>query len=209
MSGVTIPEGYDHVVLGAASLVAASGPTWTSIVTAVGTSVTGLGVFIAIYSIRDGARTRDAATAAFISARWDSPELRSARRLASEFPSREALREAYFEARKWRTLDFYAFLTELDFFEDLGTLGRLGGVSLEWIELRMRSSVLNRWDLWHVAIEAMRNTQPTAYENFGRLYDTLIMRRDYPGRWNRWCYRWNIWCHGVAMSPSPKKQKNR
>ena len=181
------------------------GPNWAEIVTGVSTAVLAVGVPFALLAVREAAKTREVAAAAALSERWDSPALREARRLAGGFRSREALRDAYLAARKDRTTNFYSFLTELDFFEDLGTLARLRGVSAQWIELRMRSSVLNRWDLWEMTIMAIRERQPTAYENFGRLRDLLILRRDYPRRWDRWCYRWNVWCHGQGIPPPRRK----
>ena len=55
-----------------------------------------------------------------------------------------------------------------NFFEDLGAMEKLGGLSLIWIRTTMQSVVLDRWELWQVTVEEHRRvaSQPTAWENF-------------------------------------------
>jgi hypothetical protein len=149
-------------------------PNWAEQVTAVATAVSALGLLSAIGAVifasrqaREARIGRHAATAVEFFRRWDEAPLVETRRLVAQFPTPEALRDAMTRFIAENSVQAYVLYRELDFFEQLGALEKHGGVDFELIKSLLGGRLIDRWQMWQPAIEAIGGRD--AYPMFDRL----------------------------------------
>jgi hypothetical protein len=158
---------------------ATPGTDWPAWITAIGTLVIASGVFIAARQVNEAKRATNIDSAVRFSSRWEADELADARIEIDKSNTKEELQQAFFAAMDNRKPERHLFLRELSFFDDLGAMEKLGGVSLQWIEATMKDMVLERWALWEPTIIELRSRQPQVrgdqptYGNFERIVRKL------------------------------------
>ncbi len=153
-------------------------PNWAEQVTAIATAVSAVGLLSAIAAVafagvqtREARIGRQAQTAVEFFRRWDEEPLVEARRLVAQFPTKEALRDAFVAFVADNARETYVLYRELDFFEQLGTLEKHGGFDFEMIKTLLGHRLVDRWELWKPSIESMGGT--SAYPMFERLADKM------------------------------------
>jgi hypothetical protein len=162
-------------------MIAASDIHWTAGITAVATAITAVGVIFAglaaIWAgrqVREAERTRHATTAIELASRWEGEPLVTARQHVGNYPTKEALRDAYLQAKQDHDDEFYILQKLLDFFEDLGVMERMGGLGLEWIRLTLGTAICDYWTSWQPTVQEVRDRGHTTMgENFERLAHRL------------------------------------
>ena len=166
-----------------------AGTHWAVGITALGSAITAVGiVFVgagAIWTarqVREVQRGRYATAATEIASRWEKQELVEARQLVLGYESREKLCESDLKLKVTSDPEYFKMQRLLNFFEDLGVMEKLGGLSREWIELVMGRAVRDYWSTWEPTVMAMRPGQVTIYENFEGLAHKLAS----PPRQSRW-----------------------
>jgi hypothetical protein len=147
-------------------------------VTAIATSVLAIGLLgalaaavFAAQQVREARRSREAEMAAEFFRRWNDERLVEARRLVGRFKSSAELGDAF---AAWVAADApeaYVLYRELDYFEQLAALERIGAFDLELIRLLLGRSLVARWDMWRPAIEQAHGRR--AYPLFGELAEKL------------------------------------
>jgi hypothetical protein len=127
---------------------------------------------------------------ASIVARWDDPELlRVQRSLAGMDPARFFVYYMQLDDQNHKRL--YQLERLASFFEDLGTLERLQGLDIEWIDEALGSSVVGYWKMWQlVAVDQRARPGPTG-----------VMSPDVCGNWQRLSDR--IEARRVDRAPRP------
>ena len=133
---------------------------WTE-VNAIATCVLAIGLFggfgaaaFAAQQVRETRRSREAQMAAEFFRRWNEEPLVEARRLVARFESAEALRDAFAGYVESDAPEAYVLYRELDFFEQLAALERLGAFDLELIKLLLGRTLIDRWEMWSPAVHA-------------------------------------------------------
>jgi hypothetical protein len=183
-------------------MIAAGDIHWAAGITAVATAITAVGVIFAGLAaawagrqVREAERTRHATAAIEVASRWEGEPLVTSRRRALTYPTKEALRDGYLQAKRDRTDEYFILQRLPDFFEDLGVMERMGGLGLEWIRLTLGSAIRDYWRAWQPVVKAVRDAgQPTMGENFERLADRLASVDDpAPQEW-----------HGLMSPPTSR-----
>jgi hypothetical protein len=136
------------------------GVDWAE-VTAIATCVLAVGLLggfgaalFAAQQVREARITRQAEMAAEFFRRWNDERLVEARRLVGRFRSSDELADAF---RRWVAEDApeaYVAYRELDYFEQLAALERIGAFDLELVRLMLGPTLADRWELWRPAVEA-------------------------------------------------------
>ena len=152
-------------------------PNWAEQVTAVATAVSALGLLSAIGAVifagqqaREARIGRQATTAVDFFRRWNEGPLVETRRLIAQFETPEALRDAMTRFIAENSEQAYVLYRELDYFEQLGALEKHGGFDFELIRTLLGRRLIDRWEMWQPAIEAIggRNTYP--------MFERLVMK---------------------------------
>ena len=117
--------------------------------------------------VREARRSRHAQTAIDFLRRWDEDALVETRRLVASYASPEQLAEAFrgFVARNDH--DAYVLYRELDYFEQLGALERLGAIDIDLVTVLLGPRLVDRWEMWQPSIATKGS--PTAYPMFEAL----------------------------------------
>jgi hypothetical protein len=134
-------------------------------VTAIATSILAIGLLgafaaavFAAQQAREARKSREAQTALEFFRRWNEDALVEARRMVARFDSPEELREAFAGYVAADAPEAYVLYRELDFFEQLAALERLGAFNFELIELLLGRTLIDRWEMWRPAIEQAHGT---------------------------------------------------
>jgi hypothetical protein len=150
-------------------------PNWAEQVTAVATAVGAIGLLAAIgaaifagQQVREARVGRQAEMAVDFFRRWDEDALVETRRLVGQFPTPEALRDAFLGFIAENSVDAYVLYRELDYFEQLGALEERGGFDFEFVRLLLGARLVERWELWKPSVDAMSGAA-SPYPLFERL----------------------------------------
>ena len=125
----------------------------------------------AAQQVREARRTREAQMAAEFFRRWNEDSLVEARRLVGRFKSPDELREAFAAYVSADAPEAYVLYRELDYFEQLAALERLGAFDLGLVKLLLGRTLVDRWDMWKPAIEQAHGQQ--VYPLFEELAEKL------------------------------------
>jgi hypothetical protein len=154
-------------------------------VTAIATSILALGLLgafgaaiFAAQQVREARTSREVHVAAEFFRRWNEEALVEARRMANRFSSPEELRDAFAAFVAADAPEAYVLFRELDFFEQLAAMERLGAFDLEFIELMLGRTLVERWEMWRPALEQAYG--PRVYPLFEDLVEKLRRTRDEP-----------------------------
>ena len=152
-------------------------PNWAEILTGVGTSVGALGLLsaigAAIYAgrqVREAERGRQAAMAADFVRRWDEHDLVETRRFVGEFKTPEDLKTALEGFIASNSMQAYVLYRELDYFEQLTALERVGAIDFELVKLLLGERLIARWEMWKPSIDMMGDN---VYPMFGALVERM------------------------------------
>ncbi len=144
----------------------AVGASWAEQVTAIATAVGALGLLGAIgaavfagQQVREARQSRQAEMAGDLVRRWSEPDLVETRRLVAQFQSPDDLRRALLGYITRNDVEAYVLFRELDYFEQLAALERMGAVDFEFIRLLLGRRLIDRWELWSPSIEALGGEQ--------------------------------------------------
>ena len=147
-------------------------------VTAIATSILALGLLGAIgaavfgaQQVREARKSREAQMAAEFFRRWNEDALVETRRMVGRFKSAEELREAFTAYVAADAPEAYVLYRELDYFEQLAALERLGAFDLELIKLLLGRTLIERWEMWRPAIHQAHG--PGVYPMFEGLVQKL------------------------------------
>jgi hypothetical protein len=151
-------------------------PNWAEKVTAIGTAVGAVGLLGAIgaavfaaQQVREARQTRQAGMAADFLRRWDEDALVETRRLVAEYQTKEELSAAFAGFIASNSEEAYVFYRELDYFEQLAALERLGALDFELVRTLLGQRLIDRWDMWKPSIDAMgRGVYP--------MFEALVQR---------------------------------
>jgi hypothetical protein len=142
--------------------MAATGPNWAEIVTAISTAVGAVGLLSAIGAalfaarqVREAERSRHASMAAEFLRRWEEPDLIETRHVIGQYKTPEALAAALQGFRESNSLQAYILYRELDYFEQLAALEHIGAFDFELIRLLLGRRLIDRWEMWSPSIDAM------------------------------------------------------
>ena len=137
-------------------------PNWAEQVTAIATAVGAVGLvstiglaIVAGCQVREARHTRQAQTAADFLRRWDEADLVETRRLVARFETSEDLCAAFQRYIAENSIEAYVLYRELDYFEQLGALERLGAVHFDLVQLLLGRRLLDRWEMWKPSIDAI------------------------------------------------------
>jgi hypothetical protein len=154
-------------------------------VTAIATSILALGLLgafgaaiFAAQQVREARTSREVHVAAEFFRRWNEEALVEARRMANRFSSPEELRDAFAAFVAADAPEAYVLFRELDFFEQLAAMERLGAFDLEFIELMLGRTLVERWEMWRPALEQAYG--PRVYPLFEDLVQKLRRTREEP-----------------------------
>jgi len=154
-------------------------------VTAIATSILAIGLFggigaaaFAAQQVREARKSREAQMAAEFFRRWNEDPLVQARRLVGQFKSADELREAFVGYVAADAPEAYVLFRELDYFEQLAALERLGAFDRELIKMLLGRTLIDRWELWRPALHEAYG--PGVYPNFERLVEQLRRELDGP-----------------------------
>ena len=149
----------------------ASAPNWAEQMTGIGTAIGAIGLISAIgaaifaaQQVRESRQTRQAATAVDFLRRWDEADLVESRRLVAEYGSPDELRDALLEAIRTNSADAYVMFRELDYFEQLGALERVGALDFDLVRVLLGRRLVDRWELWMPSVRAMGDDVYPAFE---------------------------------------------
>jgi hypothetical protein len=152
----------------------AAAPNWAEQLTAIATAVGAVGllgaIVAAVYAgqqVRESRRSREAQMAAELFRRWNGEELVEVRRLFASFETPEALACAFQKYVADDAPEAYVLYRELDYFEQLAALERLGAIAFELIKLMLGRTLVLRWETWQPAIQAAHGAG--VYPLFGAL----------------------------------------
>jgi hypothetical protein len=149
-------------------------PNWAEQVTAIATAVSALALLGAIGAVIFAARQaretrigRQAVTAVEFFRRWNESPMEESRLMIAQFETGDALRDALLRFVAENSHNAFVLYRELDYFEQLGALEAHGGFDFELIRSLLGRRLIDRWELWQPAIEALGGV--SAYPMFGRL----------------------------------------
>jgi hypothetical protein len=147
-------------------------------VTAIATSILAIGLVgaiaaavLAAQQVREARLSRDAQMAAEFFRRWNEDALVETRRLVGRFKSPEELRDAFAAYVAADAPEAYVLYRELDFFEQLAALERLGALNFELVKLLLGPTLIDRWEMWKPAIEQAHG--PRVYPLFEELVEKM------------------------------------
>ena len=147
-------------------------------VTAIGTAVLALSVLgalaaaiFAAQQVREARRTREAEMAAEFMRRWNEDPLVETRRLVARFKTSDELSAALQRYVDADAPEAYVLYRELDFFEQMAALERVGAFDVDLIKLLLGRTLIERWELWQPAVEAVHGAG--VYPNFEALVNRL------------------------------------
>lgn len=130
-------------------------------VTALATSILAVGLLggfgaalFAAQQVREARKSREAQMALEFFRRWDEESLVEARRAVGRFRSAEQLRDAFVCYVDEDAPEAYVLYRELDYFEQLAALEKLGAFDLRLIEMMLGQTLIERWEMWSPAIHA-------------------------------------------------------
>ena len=162
-----------------------AGPNWAEEVTAIATAVGAVGLVSAIGAtvfaarqVREARQSRQAQMAGDFLRRWDEDALVETRRLVASYATREELAAAFRRFIAANAPEAYVLYRELDYFEQLGALERLGAFHFELIETLLGERLIDRWEMWQPSIDAMGDD---VYPMFRSLVGRLRERHGRPG----------------------------
>jgi hypothetical protein len=137
-------------------------PNWAEQVTAISTAIGSIGLLstlgLAIFAglqVRESQRARHAQIAAEFLRRWDEDDLVEARQLVAQFETGEELAAVFQEYIRTNSRSAYVLYRELDYFEQLGALEKVGAFHFDLITLLQGQRLIDRWKLWKPSIDAM------------------------------------------------------
>jgi hypothetical protein len=137
-------------------------PNWAEQVTAIATVVSAVGwlsavgaALFAAQQVREARHTRQAQVGADFVRRWDEALLVETRRLVAGFTTKEELKAAFVQYVEANAVEAYVLYRELDYFEQLGALERVGAVSFELVRLLLGRRLVERWEMWKPSIDAL------------------------------------------------------
>ena len=137
-------------------------PNWAEQVTAIATAVGAVGLISAIGAtvfgarqVREAQQNRQAQIGADFLRRWNEDALVETRRLVARFKTKEELRDAFQRFFATNAAEAYVLYRELDYFEQLGALERVGAIHFDLIDLLLGARLIDRWELWKPSIDAM------------------------------------------------------
>jgi hypothetical protein len=140
----------------------ATAPNWAEQVVAIATAVLALGAagavaaaVLAAQQVRESRRSREAHMAAEFFRRWNEDSLVQSRRLVARFSTPEELASAFQRYVAADAPEAHVLYRELDYFEQLAALERLGAFDFTLIELLVGRTLVERWDLWSPALRAV------------------------------------------------------
>jgi hypothetical protein len=114
-------------------------PNWAEQVTAIATAVGAVGLLSAIGAVVFAARqareariSRQVEVGVEFIRRWNEGPLVETRRLVAQYKTAEALRDAMMRFITENSVDAYVLYRELDYFEQLGALEKLGVSISSW-----------------------------------------------------------------------------
>ena len=152
-------------------------PNWAEIVTAVATAVGAIGLLSAIGAaifaarqVREAERGRHSAMAAEFLRRWDEADLVEARHLIGQYKTPEELKAALEESVAVNSIQAFILFRELDYFEQLAALERVGAFDFDLIKLLLGHRLIERWELWERAIDALGDN---VYPSFKSLVERM------------------------------------
>ena len=141
-------------------------PNWAEQVTAIATAAGAIGLLGAIgaavfagQQVREARQTRQAQMAGDLVRRWSEPEHVETRRLVAQFKSRDELRRALEGYIARNDVEAYVLYRELDYFEQLAALERMGAIDFEFVRLLLGPRLVDRWELWSPSIDALGGEQ--------------------------------------------------
>ena len=147
-------------------------------VTAIATCVLAVGLLggfaaalFAARQVREARRSREAQMAAEFFRRWNEEALVETRRLVARYETSDELAAALRRYVDTDAPEAYVLYRELDYFEQLAALQRVGAFDLELIKLLLGRTLIARWELWKPAVEAVHGAG--VYPNFEALVATL------------------------------------
>jgi hypothetical protein len=137
-------------------------PNWAEQVTAIFTAIGSIGLLstlgLAIFAgrqVRESQQARHAQIAAEFLRRWDEDALVDTRRLVARFATKEELAAAFQNYIRTNSEEAYVLYRELDYFEQLGALERVGAFHFDLITLLLGRRLVDRWNMWKPSIDAM------------------------------------------------------
>ena len=149
-------------------------PNWAEEVTAIFTAIGSIGLLstlgLAIFAglqVKESQRARHAQVAAEFLRRWDEDDLVETRRLVAQYETPQALAEAFVEYIRTNSRSAYVLYRELDYFEQLGALEKVGAFHFELVVVLLGQRLVDRWNLWKPSIDAMGGDD--VYPLFGEL----------------------------------------
>ena len=156
-------------------------------VTAIATSILAIGLVgaaaaavFAAQQVREARTSRAAQMAAEFFRRWNDPALVEARQLVGRFKTPEELRDAFAAYVAADAPEAYVLYRELDYFEQLAALERLGAFDFELIKLLLGRTLVDRWEMWKPAVEQAHGAG--VYPLFEQLAEKLRRSLDPAGR---------------------------
>jgi hypothetical protein len=140
-------------------------PNWAEQVTAIATAIGAIGllsalgaVFYAAQQTREARIGRQGEMAVEFFRRWSEDPMVETRRLVARFETGEELREAMTVFVAENAPEAYILFRELDYFEQLGALEKHGGFDFELIRTLLGRRLIERWEMWQPAMEAVGGT---------------------------------------------------
>ncbi len=112
--------------------------------------------------------------------RWNEEALVETRRLVGRFNSAEELRDAFAAYVAADAPEAYVLYRELDYFEQLAALEKLGAFDFELVKLLLGRTLIDRWQMWRPAIEHAHGAG--VYPLFRELVGKMRHALDEPSR---------------------------
>jgi hypothetical protein len=153
-------------------LLAEAGPNWAEVVTAVGTGVVALGLFLTALQLRDARKIRSAEIVRLLAKQWDQKEMRSARRLVARYENDEEMARDLKIAKDAQSDDYFRFTKHLNFWEQVGMSYSDHSRGLAVVDLMFGEAIDQAWGAWEPVIPQVwgRDT------DIGRSFDALVKK---------------------------------
>jgi hypothetical protein len=148
---------------------------WSTLALAIGVGAAFIGTLLARKSIKETVNSRHAQIALEMTGRWDG-DIRSIKQSVASISS-EQLAKRVAKGERRNSNDFYDLERFANYFEQLGTLYKLGVLELSWIDELLGSSVMEYWDLWSPSVLVDRPRHPKLYENWELIAGQIHQRR--------------------------------
>jgi hypothetical protein len=131
-------------------------PNWTDVLTALASLVAASGVFFVLYQVREARRSRDAATTADFSRRWDESPVIDSRNTVLKLGTARAVRDELKRLRKAKDPGYSPFLAEPNYYEDLAVLCRRKALDKRMVRDSFGTLISDRYAFWRLAIAELR-----------------------------------------------------